>query len=89
MILGRLYIDGKETLKIIKEDANLSTIPVIMVTANSEEKYNALKMGADDFLSKPIDIEELKLRTLNNAKLKKAKEELANINKHCNHSEPN
>ncbi len=75
-------MDGKETLKIIKENEKLSIIPVIMVTANSEEKYNALKLGADDFLSKPIDIEELKLRTLNNAKLKKAREELANINKH-------
>lgn len=73
-------MDGLETLKRIKADPNLCAIPVIMVTANSEEKYKALGLGANDFLSKPVDVEELKLRTFNQAALYKAQKELKNLN---------
>jgi len=73
-------MDGLETLQIIKSDHNFSKIPVIVVTANSEEKHKALKMGANDFISKPVDIEELKLRTFNHSNLYKTQKELENLN---------
>ncbi len=72
---------GLETLEILKKDPKLSKIPVIVVTANSEEKYKALKLGANDFLSKPVDIEELKLRTFSQASLYKTQKELETLNK--------
>ena len=74
-------MDGFETLQRIKNDPIFSKIPVIIVTANSEEKHKALKMGANDFLSKPVDVEELKLRTSNQASLYKAQKELEKLNK--------
>jgi putative two-component system response regulator len=74
-------MDGLEALQKIKSDAKLCTIPIIVVTANSEEKHKALSLGANDFLSKPVDVEELKLRTFNQAALRHAQKELQSINK--------
>lgn len=74
-------MDGLEALQKIKSDAKLCTIPIIVVTANSEEKHKTLSLGANDFLSKPVDVEELKLRTFNQAALRHAQKELQSINK--------
>jgi putative two-component system response regulator len=73
-------MDGIEALVKIKSDEKLSKIPVIVVTANSEEKHRALSLGANDFLSKPVDVEELKLRTFNQASLRHAQIELQGMN---------
>lgn len=72
-------MDGLETLKVLKSDAILRRIPVIVVTANKEEKTKALKLGANDFLTKPFDTEELKLRTLNYIEIKRYSDVLENI----------
>jgi len=74
-------LNGFEALKIIKNDPKLCEIPIIVVTANSEEKHTALALGANDFLAKPVDVEELKLRTINHAKSYKAHKQLDIINK--------
>lgn len=74
-------LNGLEALKIIKDDPKLCEIPIIVVTANSEEKHTALALGANDFLAKPVDVEELKLRTINHAKSYKAHKQLDIINK--------
>jgi len=73
-------MDGLETLEILKANQENSKIPVIIITANSEEKHKALKLGANDFLAKPVDTEELKLRTYNQANLYKAQKELESLN---------
>ena len=53
--------DGIDLIKIIKEKNNT---PVIMLTAMSESEYRiqGLQYGADDYLSKPFEPEELYLR---------------------------
>ena len=50
-------IDGHQVCRALKEDRELSHIPVVMVTgANStEEKLRGLDAGADDFLTKPVN----------------------------------
>ncbi len=61
-------IDGLKALELIRHE--YKTLPIIMVTANPEKKYQALELGASDFISKPYDIDELRLRTINYANLK-------------------
>ncbi len=64
-------LDGLDVLRILKEEKPLRYIPVIVVTAKTEERYKALEMGAEDFLSKPIDVVELRFKVNNLLKLKK------------------
>lgn len=57
--------DGFELLPVIRD---LTTAPVVMLTARTEiaEKVAGLSAGADDYVAKPFDLEELvaRLRTL-------------------------
>ena len=56
--------DGFEVLARIKNDPDLSAIPVVMLTARKGEKdiVSALEKGADDYLVKPFIPEELLAR---------------------------
>ena len=74
--LAMPVMNGFETLVHLKSNAVWSQIPTIVVTANAEEKHRALRAGASDFLSKPIDVEELKLRTFIHAKIKNFQDQL-------------
>ena len=55
---------GDEFLHIIKDNDMLKTIPVIMVSAedNSEERIRLLSEGAEDYITKPFNPMELKIR---------------------------
>ncbi|WP_332645625.1 response regulator transcription factor [Lysinibacillus sp. 54212] len=55
------YIDGWSICKIIREQ---SITPILMLTARSEieDRVRGLELGADDYLTKPFDFEELKAR---------------------------
>ena len=55
------YMDGFQVLKKIRE---VSNIPVLMLTAksNEEDKVLGLRLGADDYLTKPFSVEELLAR---------------------------
>jgi signal transduction histidine kinase len=59
--------DGFETARKIKEWAGDDFLPVILVTALSDRdaRMQALDLGVDDFLSKPIQRRELRLRVRN------------------------
>lgn len=54
-------MDGITMLKNIKSNANISDIPVILLTSKSEvdNRLEGLKRGADAFLAKPFNMEEL------------------------------
>jgi signal transduction histidine kinase len=55
---------GLDVLQAIRDDAQLRDTKVIMLTANLDEtvKIDALRLGADDFLSKPFGITEVRTR---------------------------
>jgi CheY-like chemotaxis protein len=50
-------MDGFQVAEILKASEQTSTVPIIMVTAlnDQESKLRALKAGAQEFLTKPID----------------------------------
>ena len=56
--------DGLELCAEIRADAKLSRLPVLILTAKKsvEEKVGGLKGGADDYLTKPFNTEELLAR---------------------------
>jgi two-component system, OmpR family, alkaline phosphatase synthesis response regulator PhoP len=49
-------VDGLEVCRLLKSDANTQHIPIIMLTAKSEEAdvVAGLELGADDYLTKPF-----------------------------------
>ena len=72
-------MNGFETLKYLKSNAEYRDIPIIVVTSKEEEKRKTYQMGADDFISKPFNPEELKLRVYNHLRIKKFSELLSDI----------
>lgn len=79
-------LSGIDVLEIIKNNPKTSEIPVIMVTALDQMIYKkqAYSLGANDFLAKPYEIEELLLRVSNHIHLfeliKKEKEQNIQLN---------
>jgi class 3 adenylate cyclase len=57
-------MDGFEVCRRLKQDARTAHIPILMVTALSErmERMMGIAAGASDFLSKPVDLQEVILR---------------------------
>lgn len=54
---------GEALFNIIKGDASMSHVPVVLFSANSELEKIAARIHADGFLKKPFDINEL-VRTI-------------------------
>ena len=69
-------IDGFETARRIRNESAVSDIPICMVTALSgkEERLRAVEAGANDFITKPIDKTELRVRTASLLKVKEARD---------------
>ncbi|SFM80621.1 response regulator [Methanolobus profundi] len=57
-------IDGFEVCKQLRSDPLYSHIPVIMLTARGEvdDKVEGIELGADDYVTKPFNLKELKAR---------------------------
>lgn len=65
-------MDGYAACRILKEDPNTASIPIVMVTAqyDREAKLKGLSVLANEFLAKPIDKVELTIRVRNLLKIK-------------------
>ncbi|MDW8324458.1 MAG: response regulator [Burkholderiales bacterium] len=72
-------IDGLEFMRRMQQLPGCAQVPVIMVTADTERavRYQALALGARDFLNKPIDRIELTARLKNHLALIDAQRKLA------------
>lgn len=57
-------MDGYVVLKALKKDIRLRNIPVLMLSSieSTADRIKLLELGADDFMLKPFNPEELKIR---------------------------
>lgn len=57
-------IDGYEVCRRVRADSHLADIPILFLTAKikDEDRVNGFLAGADDYLTKPFNIDELTLR---------------------------
>lgn len=71
-------IDGYEVCRRLRADPRTSFLPVVMVTASGEqEKRRAIAAGADDFVAKPFDHDELLARVRSLLRIKRYHDTIA------------
>jgi putative two-component system response regulator len=67
-------MDGFEVAQAIRGDPENSHVPIVVVTSleSKADRLRAAAAGANDFIAKPVDLTELKVRTTSLLKLKEA-----------------
>ncbi len=60
-------IDGYEVARRLRDDRSTQAIPIIFLTEKREraDRLEGLGVGADDYITKPFDVQELRLRVRN------------------------
>src|SRR5271157_4812810 len=82
MMLSDVVMPGKDGLSLLEDLRNLGIVlPVVMISgqANIEMAVRATRLGAVDFLEKPLSTEKLLLTVENVLHLKRLKEENAEL----------
>lgn len=76
-------IDGYEVARLLKANAATQAIPIIMVTALDDRasRLRGLEAGAEEFVTKPVDRNELRVRVHNLLRLKEFSDFLAEHNR--------
>ena len=71
-------MDGFEVARRIRSNPDLLDLPIVMVTVlgNKDDRLRAVEAGANDFISKPVDLVELHVRANSLLKLKEARDEI-------------
>ena len=66
--------DGFDLIHAVRHHESLNALPIIIITGHSnlENKRQAILMGADDMMSKPIKLEELELNIISNLRRSKS-----------------
>lgn len=52
-------VNGTDICKYLKKNSKTKNIPVVMISANRDALEMARKAGADDFVAKPFDVDDL------------------------------
>jgi len=75
-------MNGIEVLRLMRQDWQIASIPVIMLTARAESAavVEALDAGADDYVTKPIDFEVLRARIETQLAKLRSSESLRQVN---------
>jgi putative two-component system response regulator len=71
-------LDGFETCRRLKSDPVTRLVPVVLITAlqSSRDRVKGLEVGADDFLSRPVNTAELTARVRSLLRIKRFTDEL-------------
>lgn len=82
-------MDGFEVCRRLRADAASAHLPVVMVTALQDmpNRVQALEVGADDFLTKPVDEVEVLARVKTLVRTKRGRDELENAYRALQRSE--
>jgi putative two-component system response regulator len=77
-------LDGFDVCRRIRQDPAGRDVPVIMVTTleTKEHRLHAVEAGANDFISKPVDETELRIRSTSLLKMKEAQDEVKRYQTH-------
>lgn len=80
-------MDGYEVCRCIKNDMEVCNIPIIFITACSEEndELTGIKLGAVDYITKPFSIPKVQARIKAHITLHRAKQELDEHNQRLVH----
>lgn len=80
-------MDGFELVRSVRANQQLSHIPVIMVTSLSgkKDRIKAVEVGINDFISKPVDRIELKVRMDSMLRMKEAQDRVREYQKELEH----
>src|SRR5436189_5761741 len=75
-------MDGYELCRRVRSDPLTALLPIVLVTSldPQTERINGLEAGADDFLSKPVNWEELFARVRSLLRVKALQDELKDVN---------
>ena len=75
-------MNGFDATEQIKAQKTTEHIPIIILTALDDrtDRLTGISKGADDFLTKPVDLQELSLRIKNNLKIKEYHDFIENHN---------
>lgn len=52
-------VDGRDICKQLKQQPHTSRLPILMISASKDIQRSAIDAGADDFLAKPFEMDEL------------------------------
>jgi len=79
--MAMVGLDGLEIMRILKADADTSTIPVILITNANEvgARSEGIGLGADDYISKPYRVFEVQQRIRNALRVRAAEDEAAKM----------
>lgn len=82
-------LNGFEVCRQLKQDPRTQFIPVVMVTSLSglDDRVQALEVGADDFLTKPVEPSEVRARVRSLLRLKKLHDQLQSSYEQLKHLE--
>jgi two-component system sensor histidine kinase/response regulator len=77
-------ISGLDVLKLIRASADLSELPVILISAlnDNEEVARGIRLGANDYITKPVDMDIVQARVSTQIKIKQLRDERAQMIKH-------
>jgi PAS domain S-box-containing protein len=80
-------MDGFEFVRAVRENPVISHIPVIMVTSLSgkKDRIKAVEVGINDFINKPVDRVELKVRMDSMLRMKEAQDRVREYQKELEH----
>jgi putative two-component system response regulator len=72
------HVNGFEACRVLKQDAATRLIPIVLITAlqDSKDRIAGIEAGADDFLTKPVNVHELRARVRSLLRIKRYTDDL-------------